>query len=186
MTTYYDNVKKVRKKFNGIQPDHLKNVFKSTNIIFAQKQPRNLLRLLPKGRFDTYTNNFIQPKGLFKCTDKRCKICSLYVNEDNSFVMSSNMRWKLCSNVTCRVVNVMHKLKCNTCDHSDTYIGKMVGDKVVGFKSRIIQLISDCRTGLSICKFLICICHENKCLNEQYFQLNINDESKRQSAIRVL
>ena len=114
MTTYYDNVKKVRKKFNGIQPDHLKNVFKSTNIIFAQKQRRDLLRLLPKGRFDTYTNNFIQPKGLFKCTDKRCKICSLYVNEDSSFTMFNNMRWELHLHVTCRNINVVYYLKFNT------------------------------------------------------------------------
>ena len=175
MTTYYDNVKKVRKKFNGIQPDHLKNVFKSTNIIFAQKQPRNLLRLLPKGRFDTYTNNFIQPKVLFKCTDKRCKICSLYVNEDSSFTMSNNMRWELHLHVTCRNINVIYYLKFNTCDHKETYIGKTVSDSVVGFKSRIIQLISDCRTGLFTCKFPIYVYHcamKNKCSKEPYSQLN--------------
>ena len=45
VTTYYDNlnrnekVKKIRKKFNDIQSDHLKNVFKSSNITEAQKQP---------------------------------------------------------------------------------------------------------------------------------------------------
>ena len=69
VTTYYDNVnnnekvKKIRRKFNDIQSDHLKNVFKNSNIILAQKQPKNLLRLLSKARFNTDTNNFIQLKG---------------------------------------------------------------------------------------------------------------------------
>ena len=31
----------------------------------------------------------MQTKCLFQCTDKRYKICSLYVNDDNSFVMSN-------------------------------------------------------------------------------------------------
>ena len=93
MTTYYDNVnnnekvEKIRKKCYDIQSDYLKNIFKNSNIILAQKQPKNLLRLLSKARFNTDANNFIQPKGLFKCTDKHCKICSFYINEGNSFVV---------------------------------------------------------------------------------------------------
>ena len=69
VTTYYDNVnnnekvKKIRRKFNDIQSDHLNNVFKNSNIILVQKQPKHLLRLLSKARFDTDTNNFIQLKG---------------------------------------------------------------------------------------------------------------------------
>ena len=56
------------------------------------------------------------------------------------------------------------------------YIGKTVGNNVVGFKSRINQHISDCGTGISTCKFPIHIYHcvmKNKCLKEPYFQLNI-------------
>ena len=98
--------------------DHLKNLFTNSNIILAQKQPKNLLRLLSKARFNTDTNNFIQLKGLFKCTDKRCKICLLYVNEGNSFVMSNNMRWELRSHVTCRDINVIYYLKCNMCKYN--------------------------------------------------------------------
>ena len=70
MTTHYDNVpnnekiKKIRNKFNDIQSHHLKNVFKNSNIILAQKQPKNeLLRLLSKARSNNDTNNFTQPKG---------------------------------------------------------------------------------------------------------------------------
>ena len=62
------------------------------------------------------------------------------------------------------------------CDHKETCIGKTVGDNVVGFRGRMNQHISDCRTGTSTCKFLIHVYHcamKNKCLKEPYFQLNI-------------
>ena len=56
-------LKKIRRKFNDIQSDHLNDVFKNSTIILAQKQPKNLLHLLFKARFNTDTNNFIQLKG---------------------------------------------------------------------------------------------------------------------------
>ena len=62
------------------------------------------------------------------------------------------------------------------CDHKEMYIGKTVGDYVVGFKSRINQHISDCRTVTSTCNFPIQVYHcamKNKCLKEPYFQLHI-------------
>ena len=62
------------------------------------------------------------------------------------------------------------------CDHKEMYIGKTVGDYVVGFKSRINQHISDCRTVASTCNFPIQVYHcamKNKCLKEPYFQLHI-------------
>ena len=86
------------------------------------------------------------------------------------------MRWELHSHVTCRDINVIYYLKCNMCDHKETYIGKTVGDNVAGFKSRINQHISDCRTDTSTCKFPINVYHcamKNKCLKETYSQLNI-------------
>ena len=73
--------------------------------------------------------------------------------------------------VTSRDINVIYYLKCNMCDHKET-----VGNNVVGFKSRINQHISDCRTDISTCKFPIQVYHcamKNKCLKEPYFQLNI-------------
>ena len=118
--------------------------------MLAQKQPNNLLRLLSKARFNTDTSNFIQLKGLFKCTDKRCKICLFYGNEGNSFVMSINMRWEVHSHVTCRYINVIYYLKCNMYDHKETYIETTVDDNVGGFKSKINQPNSDCRTGTSV------------------------------------
>ena len=144
--------------------------------------------MLSKAQFNTDTNNFIQPKGLFKCTNKRCKICSLYVNEGNSFVMPNDMKWELCSHVICWDINVIYYLKCNMCDHKETYIGKTVRDNVVGFKSRISQHISDCRTGVSTCKFPIHVYHcdiKNKCLKELCFQLNIMLKLKDSRLIKL-
>ena len=45
------------------------------------------------------------------------------------------------------------------CDHNKIYTGRTVGDNVVGFKRRISQHISDCRTSISSCKFPINVCH---------------------------
>ena len=62
------------------------------------------------------------------------------------------------------------------CDHKEAYIGKTVGNNVVGFKSRISQHISDCRVGASACKLPIHVYHctiKNKGLKEPYFKLNI-------------
>ena len=94
------------------------------------------------------------------------------------------MRLELRSYVTCTDINVKYYLKYNMRDHTETHIGKTVGDDVVGVKRRINQHISDCRTGTSTCKFSIHVYHramKNKCLKKPS-----NDETKRQSAITVL
>ena len=62
------------------------------------------------------------------------------------------------------------------CDYKETYIEKRVGDNAVGFKSRVNQHISNCRTSTSTCKFPIYLYYyemKNKCLKESYFQINI-------------
>ena len=60
--------------------------------------------------------------GIFKCIDKHCKICSLYIVEGHSFIMSYNMRYKLRSHVTCKSINIIYYLKCNMCKKKETYI----------------------------------------------------------------
>ena len=135
-----------------------------------------LLRLLTRARFNTEINAFGQQKGLFKCIDKRCKICSLYIVEGHSFIMSNNMTWELQSHVTCRSINIIYYLKCNISKKKETYIGKTVGDNIVGFKSRMNQHISNSRRGVSTCKFPIHVYKcglKNKCLNEPFFEINV-------------
>ena len=53
--------------------------------------------------------------------------------------MSNNMRWELPSYVMCGDINVIYYLKCNTCGHKETYIGKLVDDSFLDFKSRVNQ-----------------------------------------------
>ena len=119
----------------------------------------------------------MQLMELFKCTDKSHNVFLLYLNEDNRFVMSKNMGWELRSHATCRDINVIYYLKCNMCGHKETYIGNTVGDNFVGFKSRINQPITDCKTSIFTFKFPIHAYHyamKNKeCLKEPYFQSNI-------------
>ena len=68
------------------------------------------------------------------------------------------------------------------CDHKETYIGNAVPDNVVDFKSTFNQHVSDCRTGISTCKFPVLIYHcamKNKCLKMPCFQLNITTKLKQ-------
>ena len=64
VTTYYENidnekvVRKIRSKLSNIQSRHLSEVFKNKNVILSQKQPKNLLRLLTRARFNTEINAF--------------------------------------------------------------------------------------------------------------------------------
>ena len=62
------------------------------------------------------------------------------------------------------------------CNEKQTYIEKTIGDNTKGFKVRINQHISDCKTGDSTCKFPrhVYDCGiKNNCLEEPFFSLNI-------------
>ena len=67
----------------------------------------------------------------------------------------------------------MWNVKCVT---KKKYIWKKIRDNTKGFKDRINQRISDCKTGVSRCKFPrnIYDCGIKKnCLEEPFFGLNI-------------
>ena len=88
--------------------------------------------------------------------------------------MSNNIRWELWSHVTCRSINIIYYLKCNTYKKKKTYIGKTVGDNMIVFNSRMNPRISDSRTGVSACKFPIYIYKgglKNKFLNETFLKI---------------
>ena len=62
------------------------------------------------------------------------------------------------------------------CKKKETYIGKIVGDHIVGFKSRMNQHISESRTRVSTYKFPIYVykCDfKSKCLNKPFFEINV-------------
>ena len=67
-------------------------------------------------------------------------------------------------------------LKCKICNEKEAYIGKTIGDNARGFKVRINQHISDCKTEVSKCKFPHHVCDRginNNCLEEPFFSLNM-------------
>ena len=159
MTMLIIIIKEIRRNFNNIQSDDLKNVFKNSSIILAQKQPKNLLCYLKLDLILTLIILYNLRGCLNVQIDKHCKICWLNVNEGNSFVNPNNMRLELRSYVTCTDINVIYYSKYNMCQHKERYIGDTVGDDVAGVKSRINQHIIDCRTGTSTCKFPIRVYH---------------------------
>ena len=81
-------IRKIRSKLSNIPSKHPSVVFKNENVLLSQKQPKNLLRLLTRTRFNTEINAFQQQNTLFKCIEERCKIYSLYIVEGHSFYLS--------------------------------------------------------------------------------------------------
>ena len=62
------------------------------------------------------------------------------------------------------------------CNKKETYSGRKIRDNKKGFKVRINQHISDCKTGVSICKSPRHVYDwgiKNNCLEEPFFSLNI-------------
>ena len=129
----------MKNKFKKIGNEQLKSMYKD------RKQPNNLCRELVSCRFISNFKNIRKP-GTYKCSDKRCKTCQIYLNETNKFSKSNVHVWKLRREIDCYSVNVM-------CNKKETYIGKTIRDNRKGFKVRINHYISDCKTGVSTCKF---------------------------------
>ena len=128
--------------------------------------------------FSKFISSFknIRKPGTYKCSDKRCKICQNDLNETNKFTMSNDQIWEIRRETDCHSVNVIYYLKCKMCNKKETYIGKTKEDNTKGFKVRINQYISDCKTGDSTCKFPrhVYDCGiKNNCLEEPFFSLNI-------------
>ena len=60
--------------------------------------------------------------------------------------MSNGQLWETHRDIDCHSVNVIYYLKCKMCNQKETNIGKTKGDNTKGFKVRINQHISDCKT----------------------------------------
>ena len=168
-------MKTVKNKFKIIRNEHLRSTYKYTNFILSLKQPRDLYRELTSSRFISSFKN-TKKAGTYKCSDKTCKICQNYLNESNKFTMSNGQVWEICREIDCHSVNVIYYFECKMCNEKEAYSGKTKGDSTKGFKVRINQHISDCKTGDSTCKFLCYVydCgNKNICLEELFFSLNI-------------
>ena len=53
-------VRKIRSKLSNIQSRLVSELFKNKNVVISQKQPKNLLQLLTRARFNTEINAFQQ------------------------------------------------------------------------------------------------------------------------------
>ena len=82
-------MKTVQSKFQNIRNEQLKNIYKDTSFILSQKQPKNLYRELASSRFISSSTKVRKP-GTYKCNDKRCKLCCIYLNETKKFF---NVKW---------------------------------------------------------------------------------------------
>ena len=90
--------------------DYIKGIFQESNIYYLSQSPaKNLLRVLSNS---SISRNPSLPKGIFRCNDKRCKICRLYIIECSEFELTNRKIWKIKRNMTCRSRNNIYSLKC--------------------------------------------------------------------------
>ena len=99
----------------------VKEAFQNVKFVQALRQPPNLLRTLSNSRFITDTQK--KTAGVFKCTDKRCKICQLYLQEGSTILMSNGTIWEIRSSPNCHSLNVIYFLVCAFCN-KESKIGK--------------------------------------------------------------
>ena len=164
VTTYYSNINSqntvslCNDLLQNSRNDRVDFVFNDCNVVMALKQPPNLLRLLTNSKF---ISSPLSPKenGLFKCSDKRCKLCRLYIQECDSFMTSKGIKWNIKSHITCNSDNILYYLTCVTCNDDTTYTGK-----TVNLRDRMNNHITGCRWGNSTDKFDN---HVYRCLKEQ-------------------
>ena len=64
-------MKNIKRKIENTPSNYIKGIFQESNIFLSQRQPKNLLRLLSNS---SISRNPSLPKGIFKCSHKRCKI----------------------------------------------------------------------------------------------------------------
>ena len=154
VTTYFSNldsknILQATKDLVGSSKDQrIRSAFENTKFIQAHRQPKNLLQLLSNSSFitsETPVNS--TPRGIFKCGRNCCKICKFYLQECSSFVTSKGVTWNVKCHATCKSLNVLYFLSCNSCNNT-TYIGK-----TDNFRNRTNDHISKCRSGVSTNKF---------------------------------
>ena len=90
--------------------------------------------------------------------------------------MSNGQIWGIHREIDCHSVNVIYYLKHKMCNGKEICIGKTIEVYMKGDKVRINQHISDCKTGISACKFPRHVHYcgiKNHCFQEPFFSLNI-------------
>ena len=126
--------------------DSTRNFFKSKNIVQAVRQPNNILRQLTSAKFDDkFTKS--KPAGTFKCQDKSCKICRLYLQECRKVTGQNGIEWIIPSHITCHSQMVIYFLTCLGCG-----VYSKVG-KTNCLRPRTNNHISECISGVTSDRF---------------------------------
>lgn len=174
VSTFYSNydashlVKCSDKLLKDSRNERVNTIFGNSKILLALKQPPNLLRQISKAELNSIKNNAVE-NGIFKCTDKRCKLCQLYIQECNSFLTSNNVEWIVKCRITCNSRNVIYFLKCICCNFEVTYTGK-----TNVMRLRMNNHVTGCRYGNSSDRFdnHVYSCRlKHKCTKEPFFQI---------------
>ena len=113
--------------------------FENVQFVQAFKQPPNLLRTLSSSKFIKSIET--QEAGTTKCSDKRCKICRLYLEEESTITMANGTIWEIRSRPNCNSLNIIYYLICSFCSY-ESYLGKTDDTR-----ERTNNHISDCRHG---------------------------------------
>ena len=66
-------MKNIGNKIENAYSEEIKEIFGDCKFILSQRQPKNPLRTITSSKIRDA--NDLQQRGLFKCKDKRCKIC---------------------------------------------------------------------------------------------------------------
>ena len=108
---------------------------------------------------------------MFKCNDKRYKICRLYIIACSEFELANKKQWKVKKNISCRSRNFIHYLKSKLSMYEPykPYIGKAIGDHIHGLKTRMNNHITVYIMSLMIYYIFNCIKRNNKQLVGPFF-----------------
>ena len=107
--------KKLQLMIDKCPDDSTRNFFKTKQVVQAMRQPNNILRQLTSAKFDSRKTD-VKPAGTFKCNDKKCKICALYLQECKKVMGHNGLEWEIPSYITCNSRMVIYFLTCLGCD----------------------------------------------------------------------
>ena len=171
ISTYYSNyenktvIEVAKNLITKSKDKRIKEAFNNVKFINALRQPPNLSRQLCNSKF--IHENIDINKGLFKCKDKKCKICRSYIQECKSFKTANGTMWEIRCHIDCNSINVIYYLICNACNNV-TYTGK-----TDDLRARTNNHITGCRHGKGSNKFdnHVFSCMKSSPINEPYFKL---------------
>ena len=102
----------IRENLKVLQRDtHVKNVLQSYKFIKSKRQERNLKKLLTRAKFaeKPYTPT------VTRCNRPKCDLCK-HLIEGESFTFKCGRVFKVRSDISCDVKNVIYVIKCGGCD----------------------------------------------------------------------